>query len=202
MRNLLLVVFAVVLVFSMNQVVRAQQNASADALIEVDVIGGLTITANQGITISNLTPGYTYTLNPDPASDVGGFTGGTNAVVPMINGTETGAAADFALATTSGTPENVVVSFTLPAVLVANGVSGGSGTGGTLAISFSPTSAVVIDAATGTNGQIFNPNVPTTIPVGIAGCDVWLGCTVTVPATSYPDSYFGIVVCTASITGL
>jgi len=213
MRNLLLVLFALVVVVGMSHVAKAQsvgQNSSADALVEVDVIGDVTVTSVQGILMDNLTPGFTYTLSPDAGSVSSGTTEtGGFAITPMINGNEAGTAADFNIISSAATSvENVSVSFALPTVLVANGVTGGSGSatsngsGNSLPITFGPQSALVVNTAGPTNGILFNPNVPTTIAVPASGIDIFLGCTVTVPGNASSDQYFGVVVCTAALTGL
>lgn len=213
MRNLILFLFAIVVMFSLGHIALAQsngQNSSSDALIEVDVIGDVTVTSVQGILLDNLTPGFTYTLNPDAGSVSSGTTeGGGFAITPMINGNEAGTAADFNIASSAATSvENVSVTFTLPTVLVANGVSSGGGSavsggsGQTLSITFGSNSALLVNSAGPTNGVYFNPNVPNTIPVPAGGADIFLGCTVAIPATAASDQYFGVVICTAALTGL
>jgi hypothetical protein len=213
MRNLLLVLFALVVVVGMSHIAKAQsvgQNSSADALVEVDVIGDVTVTSVAGILMDNLTPGFTYTLSPDAGSVSSGTTeGGGFAITPMINGNEAGTAADFNIVSSAATSvENVSVTFTLPTILVANGVTSGSGSatstgsGQTIPITFGPSSALLVNTAGPTNGVYINPNVPNTIPVPASGIDIFLGCTVAVPATAAADQYFGVVICTAALTGL
>jgi hypothetical protein len=213
MRKILVVVFAFLVVIGMRYTAKAQsvgQNSSTDALIEVDVIGDVTVSAVQGVLLNNLAAGTTYTLSPDAGSVSSGTTeSGGFAVTPMINGNEAGTAADFNIVSSSASSvENVSITFILPTVLVANGVSGGSGSatsngsGATLPISFGPRSGLVVNTAGPTNGVYFNPNVPNTIAVPAGGIDIFLGCTITIPSNAAADQYFGVVICTASLTGL
>ncbi|HLX12041.1 MAG TPA: hypothetical protein VKS81_04435 [Bacteroidota bacterium] len=226
MRNLFLIVLAVVLVGAM---ANAQTTATAAEYYTVGVAGDVTFTTTAPGQLDNLSKGYTYTLNPDQyvftASGVpGGQSDGTGVVTPSINGGEAGVPMNFVLQVTGA--GSVAVSFELPSVLtgsqqgftnspgsVSSAGSPGTATEDFIRCSFSPTSlfrdqtADGLTTANGTGGASYNPNVTNVFNLNDGGADagqvtLWLGITVTVPANAISDVYQGVVACSAIITGL
>jgi hypothetical protein len=186
MRNILIAVFALVLVATMANAQLASQAASA--LYTVNVIGNLAIAANDAA-IDGISPGFTYTVNPD----ANGVFGGSGApITPQITGNETATPMEFDVTADPGTA--VQVTFELPTILT------GTGIGGAIKCSFGPQSLYYAET-----GQLLNPNVPNTLLSGAGGAGqytLWLGITFVVPANTATDLYQGVVSCTASITGL
>jgi hypothetical protein len=186
MRNILIAVFALVLLASLAHAQLASQAASA--LYTVEVVGNLAIAANDG-EVDALSPGYTYTVNPDAA---GAFGGSGAPITPQITGNEAATPMEFDVTADAGTA--VQVTFELPTVLTGQGV------GGALKCSFGAQSLYLAET-----GQLLNPAVPNVLTSGAGGAGTYtlfLGITVVVPANTATDIYQGVVSCTASITGL
>jgi len=183
MRNILMVLFALVLVATMGN---AQvQTQSASDLYTVEVLGGsLAVEVGAAGEVTGLSPGFTYTLLPDNAGNL------AYPVIPMINGGESGTPMEFGITTDPGV--SVQVTFTLPTILT------GQGMGTAISSSFGSQSLYCAET-----GELFNPNVPNTLSSGAGGgtFTLELGITVTIPPSTYPDIYQGVVVCTGVITG-
>ena len=181
MRTMIFIIVAITCLvnFSLAQSV---STVSAGATYIASVTGILTNVAFPG-KIENLTRGYTYTLNPEPAVFV--------PVYPVINGAENGIPMTFALSGDLG--GFLLMEFSLPTNLI--GVSAGN-----LPCSFNGTSVFVEE-----DGRRHDPNGAITIQIGQAGiATVDLGITVTVPtnAAAGADTYTGTVTMIASITGI
>jgi hypothetical protein len=187
MRNILIAVFALVLVASL---ANAQLASSASSgLYTVEVVGNLAVAANDG-EVTGLSPGYTYTVNPDVNGAFGGI--GGVPVTPQITGNEGATPMEFDVTADAGT--TVQVTFELPTVLTGQGI------GGALKCSFGPQSLYYAET-----GQLLNPAVPNVLTSGAGGggqYTLFLGMTVVIPGNTATDIYQGVVSCTASITGL
>jgi len=192
MRNILIAVFAVVLVCSMANAQWTTQGAAA--YYYVSTVGAVTVAASASGEIINLSPGYTYTVNPDPNFDPGdpGM-----AITPMITGSEeVSAIMNFTVASDVGGA--IVVTFDLPTQLVGSGEGDYGFNGGVIPCTFSPTSLYVDPG-----GVLLNPNVPNTLNTtsAVPELNLYLGITVTVPPGTVPDKYRGVVTCTAAVSG-
>lgn len=180
MRNILIAVFALALVLALTSTSNAQlTSASAGAVYTGSIIGELTLDAADG-EITDLSRGYTYTLD----ADVNAVT----PVTPVINGSEAGTPMNFAVEVDPGS--NVTLSFILPTFLIG-------ATAGNLPCSF-PSNGLYWEET----GQRFDPNSPVSFQVGVGGAATFdLGITVTVPVTAAVDDYTATVSCLATISG-
>lgn len=199
MRNILIVLFAMVFVMSFANA-QTGSVAISDAQFQVTMLGGgITIDAQDGV-IENLAPGYTYTA--DPLAALGGY-GGTGiwtGVSPLIRGDET-YSQGMQFIVTVGNDGNYDVSFVLPTELSESGVPGGSGLG----FAPMPCSFGARAGYNEMNTTYFNPNVTNVMWFqGGISANLDLGITVTTPAVAPVDdvTWVGSVVCTVAITGL
>lgn len=177
MRNLMLVVFALVLVVGM---ANAQMVPASSAQYAVVVSNALTVAPTDG-EIDGLVAGYTYTIDPDVNNPY--------PIAPVISGNEAiSSLVDFEVTATDAM--GVEVTFDLPKILV--------GPNGTMPCSFATNSVMCEET-----GARYNPNAP--FPWFVAGADAHLdlGITVQVPKDVLDgDQYNGIVTMTVAPTGL
>lgn len=178
MRNILIAVIALVFAFALTTNAQVT-SVSAGAVYSATIIGELTLSAADG-EITDLSRGYTYTLDADINA--------STPVTPIINGSEAGTPMNFAL--TSDPGGFVSLAFTLPTMLIG-------ATAGNIPCSF-PSNGVYWEET----GERWDPNSSKTIQVGVGGAATYdLGITVTVPVTAAVDTYTGTVSCLATITG-
>jgi hypothetical protein len=198
MRNLLVVLFALVLVASVSfaQTTIGQGAIAAEGIFGATVVGGtLEIAVNNspcdlGAGNFTLVPGETYTLDPISGAVFPDPTGvGGNVVAPL----------EFTLTGAGAAPMTVQISFILPHYLVGTG-----GVGTFLPCSFDANAAYVVPTgAWGDPGYPANPNAPFNVDVLAGGTTaIELGITVQVPTNAGDDTYQGTVLCNAAVIGL
>jgi hypothetical protein len=179
MRNLLLVVFALVLVFAMATNGSAQSSISAANAFVATVQSTLALSGGDGA-IGPLSGGFTYTLDADINA--------AQHVTPLVNGSEDGTPLQMVITSDAGTA--VEVTYGLPTVLI--------GASGALRCSFASNSAMCEETA-----SRYNPNAPFVITVGSGNtATLDLGMTVVVPPGALAEDYTGMVTCTVALTGL
>jgi hypothetical protein len=180
----LLILVALLLVASMSF---AQQ--SGDILYDATVasVGGpLLVTAGDAATWADLQPGMAYQCVADAAVN-------TN-ITPFTAETFTPGIIDIAGAVGA----QVVVTFSLPAKLYPQA----AGTG-TISMAYTNQSAAVVDLASGLAISFFNPEVPKTFTLDIAGLgQIWYGGNPSVSADALDDQYLGYGLVTAEYTGM
>jgi hypothetical protein len=181
MKNIMLVVFALVLVSSM-----ALAQSSVVTTISIDAASATLALVNVDGGAQGVIRGVSYTVVEDPYTPA--------AVISPIKNGET--ATDVGVDITGDLSSSIVVDFDLPSELLGDG-------GTTMAITFpssGPGSGVRIET-----GGFFNPNVSNTFSLGNLGlCGLRLGYTFTVPANTAiaADHYIGNILVTAYYTGL
>ncbi|HLX13389.1 MAG TPA: hypothetical protein VKS81_11305 [Bacteroidota bacterium] len=173
----------------------AQPTATDGGFYDMGVVGDVGI-ASAGGSVTGLSKGVTYTLNPDNQHP--SPSGSPYIITPIINGSETGTPMIFTITVIGANA--VTVTFQLPPTLVSVAEEG------QLQCVFSSTSGYrdgTADGLPAANGN-FNPNVTNTFSTGNAGGTITLniGITVIIPATASTGTYQGVVSCTASITGM
>lgn len=182
MRNVLIAVFAIVLVVAF---ANAQTTSStATDVYTIETAGtGVTVSASAPADITDLQGGYTYTVTP--------LDDGTAILTPAdVTGNQDVSPFQWEIDTDPFT--NLTVSFVLPTVLV--GTLDGAPA---LHCSFGPQSLIIEGS-----GAVYNPNVANTIFNTTGTLLMDLGITVTIPPGAVADAYTGNVTCQASITGL
>ena len=182
MKNIMLVVLALVLVSSMAlaqsaAITTITINAAATALGVVNSDGG----------VDAVLRGVSYTVVYDPYA-------GASTVIPNNNGELPNG--DVGVDISGDVATNVVVEMSLPDHLLGTG-------GTTMAIAFpatGPGGGVRVET-----GGFFNPNVNNTFNLGSGGtCNLRLGYVFTVPANINiaGDAYVGQILTNAYYTGL
>lgn len=175
MRNVMLVLFALLLVASVSH---AQGVYTATGPWIASITNQMLVEVGEG-DISGLAPGATYTLNPQD---------GVDPVVTPNTGNEDGTAMTIDVTTNPGAAFEL--TFNLPTQLIGDVQSVGC--------FFGPQSLYRVD-----NGGLLNPNVPNVISTGIAGeAHFLLGISVVVPKDALEGDYTGDEVSANFASGL
>jgi hypothetical protein len=213
MRNLMLVVFALVLVVAMTNVGMAQSSSSSGEVAQATVLGaGILNTPTAPLDFGTVVGGYTYVWDVSSSTgleEVRDGDAGSLIAAPPAGFAQGAGVAEWDITTTStGNLDAVTITFALPSYLKGTGANG-LGVGGKLPISFNATSAYVglvgqtAGPALGLAGNAFDPNSPYTTSIdGTNGTGIYLGGALTVPGNATDDIYVATIICTAAISGL
>lgn len=162
---------------------------SSDIIYDATVTsagGPLLVAASDAAYWTDLQPGMNYQCIADAVN------ANTN-IEPFTVETHTPGIIDIS----GGIGAQVIVTFSLPSKLYAVAAAG------SISMSYTNQSAAVVDLVSGLAGAFFNPEVPKSFTLDVAGLgQIWFSGNPSVPAGAVDDQYIGYGLVSAEYTGM